>query len=561
MNKRFFLTPLLASLLVALAPLEVRAAGPVVPSAGMILQQVQPVVPLLPGPSGTGLTIEHDDGAKLPATAPFMVKQIRISGNTRFDTETLHALIADAQGTKLSLVQLGQLAERITEYYHSHDYPLARAIVPAQVIRDGVVNIEVIEAHYDKIQLNNSSPVIDSLLQATLLPLQSGHSISQAEMDRALLLLSDVPGVVVLAVLKPGEAVGSSDLLVNTTPGPTRSGNLVLDGYGNRYTGRDRLGGAMTFINPLHHGDTLTVNALSSGADMNYARVAYESLLSGQGTRLGGSYSTLRYTLGEPATALKAHGTAQVESLWSKQVLVRSRDANTYGQFQYDALKLSDRIDASAIRTDRHLDNWTVSLTGDGRDSVLAGAVSAWNLSWTTGRVSFDDGAAQMADAATARTGGRFSKWNASLARLQGLSDRTTLYFALSGQWASTNLDSSQKTTAGGPYTVRAYDMGAVSGDSGHLLTMELRRDLGNAWLGQWQAVVFIDSAKVEVNKTSWATGPNEATLHGIGLGINWAGNDQWSARIYVATPLSSVPELVGASNSARAWVELAKRF
>ena len=49
-------------------------------------------------------------------------------------------------------------------------------------------------------------------------------------MDHALLLLSDVPGVVVLATLKPGDAVGSSDLLVNTTPGPTRSGNLVLDG-------------------------------------------------------------------------------------------------------------------------------------------------------------------------------------------------------------------------------------------------------------------------------------------------------------------------------------------
>jgi hemolysin activation/secretion protein len=317
----------------------------------------------------------------------------------------------------------------------------------------------------------------------------------------------------------------------------------------------------MTFINPLHHGDTLTVNALSSGEYMSYARLAYESLLTGQGMRMGGSYSTLHYTLGEPAAALNAHGTAQVESLWGKQALMRNRDANTYGQLQYDALKLSDRIDASVLRTDRHLDNWTVSLTGDSRDSLLAGAVSAWNLSWTAGRVSFDDGAAQTADAATARTEGRFSKWNASLARLQGLSDRTTLYLALSGQWASTNLDSSQKTTAGGPYTVRAYDMGAASGDSGYLLTMELRRDLGNAWLGQWQAVVFIDSAKVEVNKTRWATGPNEATLHGIGLGLNWAGNDQWSARFYVATPLGSVPELVGTSNSVRGWVEVAKRF
>lgn len=563
MNNKLVIKPLLAALLAALFPLAAQAVDLTLPGAGSLLQQIQPAKPLLPAPGGTGLTIEQEDAAKLPPSAPFMVKVFRISGNTLFDTATLQALIADAQGQSLSLVQISTLTDRITEYYHSHDYPLARAIIPAQVIQGGVVNIEIIEAHYGKINLNNSSPVIDSLLQATLAPLQSGHSIGQTEMDHALLLLSDVPGVVVLAVLKPGEAVGSADLLVNTTPGPTHSGNVVLDGYGNRYTGRERIGGTVTFINPLHHGDTFTANGLSSGSGMNYGRFAYESLLNGMGTRMGGAYSALHYILGGPLAALDAHGTAQVESLWAKHTLVRSRDMNTYGQIQYDGLKLRDHIDASAppTRTDRHLDNWTASLTGDDRDTFLAGGVSAWNLSWTVGRVTFDDGSAQLADAATANTAGRFSKWNASLARLQGLSERNTLYLAFSGQWANNNLDSSQKTTAGGPYSVRAYDMGAVSGDSGYFLTIEFRRDLGTAWLGQWQAVAFVDAAKVEVNQTTWAAGPNNATLNGIGLGLNWAGDDQWTARAYLAKPIGSVPELVGANNRARAWVEVAKRF
>ncbi|HEY5581997.1 MAG TPA: ShlB/FhaC/HecB family hemolysin secretion/activation protein [Rhodoferax sp.] len=563
MNKKFVMKPLLAALLLTLPALAVQAATPVVPSAGMILQEVQPVKPLLPSSVGTGLTIQQEDGAKLPPSAPFMVKVFRISGNTLFDTATLQALIADGQGQSLSLVQISALAERITDYYHSHDYPLARAIIPAQVIQGGVVNIEIIEAHYGKINLNNTSLVIDSLLAATLAPLQSGHSIGQAEMDHALLLLSDVPGVVVAAVLKPGEAVGSADLLVNTTPGPTSSGNVVLDGYGNRYTGRERIGGTVTFINPLHHGDTFTANGLSSGSGMNYGRFAYESLLNGMGTRMGGAYSALHYILGESAAALDAHGTAQVESLWAKHTLVRSRDINTYGQIQYDGLKLRDHIDATTPprRTDRHLDNWTASLTGDDRDTVLAGGVSAWNLSWTVGRVTFDDAQAQSDDAAAAKTEGRFSKWNASLARLQGLSDKNTLYLAFSGQWANNNLDSSQKTTAGGPYTVRAYDMGAVSGDSGYLLTIEFRRDLGMTWGGQWQAVAFVDSAGVKVNQTPWATGPNEATLNGIGFGLNWAGPDQWTARVYLATPVGSSPALVGLTNATRTWVEVSKRF
>lgn len=555
------LRPLLAALFVAFAPLASQAAGPVVPGAGSILQQVQPVTPPTPSSTGTGLTIEREGGAKLPPSAPFEVKAIRISGNTLFDTPTLHALVADAEGKNLTLSQLDELAARITDYYHSHGYPLARAIIPAQAIRDGVVNLEIIEARYGKISLDNRSRVNDPLLQDTLSPLQSGQAIGQTELDHALLLLSDIPGVVVAATLKPGETVGTSDLLVNTTPGPAVSGNVVLDNYGNRYTGRARIGGTMNFIDPLHHGDVLSVNGLSSGRGMTYGRITYESLLNGQGTRMGGSYSALHYILGEPVASLNAHGTAQVESLWAKHPLMRSRDANLYGQIQYDRLQLRDHIDASAIQKDRSLANWTAILAGDGRDALLSGAASAWNVGWTTGRVGFDDEAAQLADAATAKTQGGFSKWNASLARLQGLSEKNTLYLAFSGQWAGDNLDPSQKMPAGGPYTVRAYDMGAISGDSGYVGIAEFRHNLGSAWHGQWQAVAFVDSAHVTVNKNVWVAGANSARLSGAGVGLNWAGPNQWSARVYIATPIGSIPVLVASTASTRAWVEIGKGF
>lgn len=439
--------PLLAALLVAFPALAAaQTAQPVAPGAGAILQQIQPATPPSPSPSGTGLTIERGDGAKLPPGAPFLVKTLQITGNTLFDTPTLHALVADAEGKSLTLSQLGELAARITGYYQSRGYPLARAIIPAQTIAAGIVRIEVIEARYGQISLDNRSRVNNSLLQATLSPLQSGQVIGQTGLDRTLLLLSDIPGVLVAATLKPGQAVGTSDLLVNTTPGPAVTGNVVLDNYGNRYTGRARIGGTVNVINPLQHGDVLSVTGLSSGSGLNYGRITYESLLNGQGTRIGGSYAALRYELGEPLAALKANGSARVGSLWAKHPLVRSRDANLYGQIQYDGKQLKDRIDTSGIRTDRHLDNWTLSLAGD---ALLLGGINSWNLGWTSGRVGFDDSAAQMADAATARTQGGFSKLNANLARLQSLSPKNALYLAFSGQWANTNLDSAEKMSAG----------------------------------------------------------------------------------------------------------------
>ncbi|MFC1626529.1 ShlB/FhaC/HecB family hemolysin secretion/activation protein [Pseudomonadota bacterium] len=552
---------LLLSIFGIFSPLTALAAGPVAPGAGTILQEAEPVTPLSPSSAEPGLRVEEDGGTPFPPSDPFMVKTIRISGNTLFDTETLHGLVADMEGKTLTLSQLTQLAARITDYYHSHGYPLARAIIPPQVIRDGVVEFVVIEARYGKIKLDNHSRVNDTLLQATLSPVQSGQVIAEKALNRSLLLLSDIQGTATIATLKPGDRVGTSDLLVEVAPGPVISGNIVLDNFGNRYTGKARAGLALNINNPLRHGDVLSVGGLSSGKGMNYGRIAYETLLNGKGTRTGGSYSALRYVLGDTLTYLNGHGSAQVGSVWVRHPLMRSRDVNLYGRIQYDRKQLRDRIDVAAIRTDRHLNRWAVNLSGDARDTFLSGGINLWNVSWTGGNVLFEDSAAQLADAVTAGTKGRFSKWNASFARQQRLSSKSTLYFSVYAQLATTNLDASEKMIAGGPHSVRAYDISALSGDEGYQGNVELRHDLGPALYGQWQIVAFADGAHLRVNNNAWVAGVNSATLTGAGIGLNWTGPKQLTASVYVATRVGPVPVLVGNTSSVHAWGAISKAF
>jgi len=554
-------------LLVALVSLTVNAKATVPPSAGSILQQVELKIMLEASPGRTDLKIERANDAKLPPSVPFPMKTVVITGNTLFDTATLHALVADAEGQKVILTQLGELAGRITDYYQSHNYPLARAIIPAQTIQSGIVRIEVIEARYGEIRVSNRSLVDAKLLEETISTLKHGQAIGQVELDYALLLVSDIPGVVVTSTLRPGETSGTSDLLVMTQPGPSFTGNTVLENYGSSSTGRVVAGATVNFINPLKHGDILTINTRSSGEGMNYGRVSYESLLNGRGTRLGGSYSDLSYALVEPFASLNAHGTAHVQSVWAKQPLVRGgvgsvfSDVSLHWQIKYDGMQLRDHIDITSDKTDRHLDNWTVSLYGNARDGFLSGGVSSWNLGWTSGRVGFDDAAAQLVDANSAKTQGNFSKLNLNLTRLQNLSPGNRLHISVSGQLANTNLDSSQTMGAGGPNAVRAYDTGAVSGDSGHLITIELQHNLGVGLGGQWQAVAFVDSAQVTVNKNPWVAGTNNATLSGAGFGINVTGANQWNAKAYIATPIGARPELVTSTESVRAWVGLGWSF
>jgi hemolysin activation/secretion protein len=513
-----------------------------------------PPVPVTPVQNFASALDAHAAGAAASQSEPFLI--------SRIDTATLHALVAGAESRRLTLVQLATFIQRLTDYYRSKGFLLARAIVPAQTLRQGVVRVEIIEAHYDRITLDNKSRVDTRLLDETLAGLRSGDVVTQDPLDHDLLLLSDIPGITVSSTLKPGATVGTSDLQVDASAAPAVIGSVTADDYGGRYSGRGRLGSTVNVLDPVSRGDELTLNALTSATSgMNYGRLSYDTLLDGDGTRFGVGYSGLHYRLGGTLSALDAYGTAQDGMLWIRPVVLRSRTSNVYIQMQYDHLQLNDDIGASDMENRRHLDTLTASISGNTRTDAFAGALTTWRASWTCGVVSFDNGAAAAADAASANTQGGFSKWNLSLGHLLSFGAYDAFYLGVAGQYANGNLDSSQKMVVGGPDSVRAYDVSALSGDTGFQITAELRHTFDQQAHGAWQAVVFVDDARVSVNGRPFAPGLNVANLSGAGLGLNWAGADQWTAGVMVATPIGERPQLAGDTTNTHLWVQVTKGF
>ncbi len=554
-RNRFFITVYLI-----FTPILIQASD-IGTNAGTLLQQIKSTEPHTPISTTSELTIKKEHRDALKQNELFMIHKIDIKGNTHFDTKTLHSLIADAEDKKISLDELNELAIRITDYYNNNGYPLARAIIPPQTIQEGKVKIQILEVIYNKIILDNQSRVNDSLLLSTLSPIKAGEPVTQKELYHSLLLLSDIPGVVSNSVLKAGEKVATTDLKVNVSPTPMVSGNAIVDNYGSRYTGRGRVTTTLTGNNLLHHGDTLKMSLLSSGRGLNYGRIACESIVNGSGTQLGGSYSSLHYILGDSITFLNAHGTAQVASLWIKHPLIRTQFYNLYTLLQYDSLELHDHTDTTSTKTDRHLQNGTLSFTMDSRDSILSGGLNTLSLGFTTGYVDFKDADAKQYDAQTANTQGQFSKSNLYLSRLQRLSPKDELQIDFSLQEASTNLDSSAKIIAGGSYSLRGYDVGAIAGDSWYSTTAEIRHTLDPIAEEVFQLIAFIERANVKVNKSTWAIGENDATLNDVGIGINWNGSNQWSARAYSAIETGASSMLVETSHSPRLWFEIRKEF
>ena len=555
------LKPVVIAMILSFPSLGVQAAAI---DAGSILQQIKPTIPEMPTrvPS---LNIDKSstpgDDKSTPAAVQktLFVKTIVITGNTKIDTTTLHHLVAQYEGKNNTVAELKEMTGIITDYYHSKGYPLALTILPRQNMQGGVLTIEIVEAKYSKVNLINSSLVNSSLLQSTLSPLKGGDVMNQADLDHQLMLLSDIPGVIVNATLKSGAEVGSSDLDVSTTPSQSWFGNVAVDNFGNSYTGRPRVSGSINKVDPFGFGlgDILSLNGLSSGSDLNYGRVAYESVLNGYGTRAGTSYSALHYKLGGSAAASNSEGNAEVAEVWVKHPLMRTRNINLYGQLKLDQLTLRDHRLNSTSNSDRSLINGAVVFNGDLRESALLGGVETFEAGLTSGSVSYDN-ANYVGDATTK---GNFSKLNLNVTALQRISDSNSAFLLVSTQFASKNLDPSQKMIVGGTNTVRAYDSGSISGDSGYLVSAELRHDLGEFY-GKWNGTLFVDGARVTVNTNVISPGStNAATLMGVGVGVNWFGANNYTASAYLATPIGSTPVIVATQNSARLWVEMGKRF
>ncbi|MDP1717214.1 MAG: POTRA domain-containing protein, partial [Burkholderiales bacterium] len=320
---------------VALLAMSQSAFAAEVPGAGGQIQQIPPppvlekAVPEIRIEPAKPLVAPVSDQVKI------LVKSLRVTGQTVYSEAELITITGFSPGTELTLSELRAMAAKIADYYRRNGYFVAQAYLPAQDIKDGVVTITVLEGRYGSVTLRNQSKLSDAQANGLLDGLNSGDAITIAPLENRLLLLSDTPGVNVRSTLAPGVEVGTSDLIVDVTPGRLISGNVEADNAGNYYTGEYRVGATVNLNNPTGHGDVASLRVLTSGEGLKYGRASYQ-MQFGKAT-VGVAYTALEYRLGKEFTPLNAHGTVEIASVYGSYPLIRSRITNFYLVAGFDA--------------------------------------------------------------------------------------------------------------------------------------------------------------------------------------------------------------------------------
>jgi hemolysin activation/secretion protein len=165
----------------------------------------------------------------------------------------------------LTIGNLQNIADGITKYYHDKGYFLARAVIPAQEIKDGVVNIRVLEGRLEKVQTSGNKMYSDQTLAKPFKPLL-GELVTIGRTENALLTLTKYPGLSAAGVFRPGEDVGTTDIVVNVQNERHVDGSFRVDNDGTEFTGRGRAIASVDWNDLTGDADLFTATFLKTFA-------------------------------------------------------------------------------------------------------------------------------------------------------------------------------------------------------------------------------------------------------------------------------------------------------
>jgi hemolysin activation/secretion protein len=525
------------------------------PDAGQVLNTLRPPKPVAPSAQRLELSLSGDTPAAAKQGPKVVVSGIVFEGNTVFTAYTLGLIVAPQVGKQHDLDGLRGMARLVGEHYRRNGYPFARAIIPVQELKDGVLRIRILEGAYGDVTASGEAKVAAGS-QPFLSPLRRGELLESDLLERTLLILDDVPGIAVRPVVSPGKTVGVGDLAVATTLEKEQGGELGVDNEGSRYTGEFRFKAAWYRNSALAFGDRLSANLMATNANLWLGAVDYDSAIGSSGLRgqLGWALNT--YELGKEFASLQASGLARVWSARLSYPLIRSRQTNLQGSIGLLHKSLHDDFDATGVSEDKFSQSFPVSLRFDHRDGFGGGGISYGQVTWTHGNMHLDDGLTAIDDV-TARKRGGFDKFNLDLARVQNLPAGFSLYGRYSLQLADRNLDSSERFGLGGAQGVRAYPLGEGMGDEGWLGQVELRYAMEN-----YTPYAFYDVAQADINNRPWDAASNQSRrIAGAGLGMRTT-YQQWSGDLAIAWPTSGgTPQSDSREVSARLWFSLSRSF
>lgn len=178
------------------------------------------------------------------------------------------------RGVTVGMIE--NVADTITRYYRERGFILAKAYIPEQHVRDGVVTLTLLLGELGEIDVQNNKKYKASTIERIFDPVIN-KPVTAKNIEERLFFVNDMPGLSAQAYFEPGSQVGDTRLNINVVTEKMFAGNVRLDNHGSDSTGEYRLYTDGYWYNPLGIGDQLHIGVLGTFEPANsmYGSIHY----------------------------------------------------------------------------------------------------------------------------------------------------------------------------------------------------------------------------------------------------------------------------------------------
>lgn len=478
------------------------------------------------------LTPRPPGGGEANEVKNIAVTRFEIDESAVLKQEDIERILAPLRGQTVSLADLMRAVDAINKLYEAAGELTARAFLPTQTIRDGVVRIRLIESRVGKLGVTGNRRLAGDYVRERLRA-REGERMSVPTLEQDLARFNRLNESQLRASLVAGAQFGLTDVEISVQEAPFNTTSVFVDNGGRDTTGNTRGGFTTRFSNLAGRSDTLGFNGVKSEGSYTVG-ANYSIPLTRRDLRLDLGFSGGETEIVDgPFVPLEITGRSQEFSLGLSQPLVAEID-RSWSAYSRFALRKSISKFGGVEQINEDLSVLTLGLSGD-----RAGDRSGWLLD-------------QQLVFGLPQVGGEdtFVYYRLNASRLDRLGDRVQLISRAGVQLsASDQLPSSELFQIGGTYTVRGYSEGLLSGRHGYYLSVEARlhggelgalERAGNAPRFQWLA--FLDHGGVlpyRPGNLPETQGDDFLTGAGVGVLVEWR---RMSLRAVLAAPLDKNP-------------------
>ncbi len=494
----------------------------------------------------------------LAGSTKFILNSVSIAGNTVFQTSELTAFYHDYIGKQVSLANIFDVANEITNHYAKAGYALSVAYIPAQEIdQNGVIRIVIVEGSINEIIYSGNVAALSKRTKRQFEKLTAETPLTVATLERYILLANDIPGLNVSTTIdRADQGAGNIRLLVNVD-------HKIIEGHvgiGNR--GSSALGPILgdigfTFNNlgPLDGYISGLASHTIGQNELAYYSLSTGAFINDEGTKIDLSLSRVNASPGVPTLELLEFNTdSWIGSVGVNHPLIRSRSRNAavWTRFDFknsDGEMLGFSTSNENIRSLRFGGQYDW-VSSEGTITLLQG-----QLSQGIGIFGATKNGSPLINRQNADFNYRSFKFDVS--QFHHFDDGFGLSLRASAQYSGDALIGSEQCGFGGNNYGRAYDNFEISGDKCVIGSAEISKNLPRLsnQINNIQPYVFWDAGKVWLNQSNISS-----FSHAAGAGVRATFFQYVNGYAELAVPLKQAVSLTN-SKSPRFFMGIRSFF